>query len=140
MDRLGARVTFDRLSAQPRSTLAIVTADHGEGLGDHGELTHGVFAYESVLKVPLIVGEIGSGSRAAARTGVTVEGPVRHVDLCRRCWRQRAPQRTPRCQGRHFAEQSRDTPSTDLVDFEAMTPTLTRGWAPLRGVLVGREN
>ncbi len=57
-------VLFDRLSAQSRSTLAIVTSDHGEGLGDHGELTHGVFAYESVLKVPLIVSELG---RPAAR-------------------------------------------------------------------------
>ena len=62
-------VLFDRLSAQPRPTLTIVTADHGEGLGDHGELTHGVFAYESVLKVPLIVGEIGSSRRAASPNG-----------------------------------------------------------------------
>ena len=45
-------VLFDRLSTQTRATLTVVTADHGEGLGDHGELTHGVFAYESVAEGP----------------------------------------------------------------------------------------
>ena len=52
-------VLFDRVATHTRPTLTIVTSDHGEGLGDHGELTHGVFAYESVLKVPLIVSELG---------------------------------------------------------------------------------
>ena len=132
-------VLFDRLSAQPRPTLTIVTADHGEGLGDHGELTHGVFAYESVLKVPLIVGEIGSSRRAASRTGVTVEGPARHVDLLPTMLEASgaAPDGTlPGTSLRAaIAGHAADRPSY----FEAMTPTLTRGWAPLRGVLVGRE-
>ena len=37
-----------------RSTL-ILTADHGEGLGDHGEQGHGLFVYSEVLHVPLII-------------------------------------------------------------------------------------
>ena len=36
------------------STLIIITGDHGEMLGEHGELTHGYFIYESAIKVPLI--------------------------------------------------------------------------------------
>ncbi len=36
-------------------TAIIVTADHGESLGDHGELGHGIFVYESAIRVPLIV-------------------------------------------------------------------------------------
>jgi arylsulfatase A-like enzyme len=35
-------------------TAVILAADHGESLGDHGELEHGIFVYESVLHVPLI--------------------------------------------------------------------------------------
>ena len=35
--------------------LVIVTSDHGEALGDHGEETHGLFAYEATLHVPLVV-------------------------------------------------------------------------------------
>ena len=36
-------------------TLVVVTGDHGESLGEHGEQTHGLFAYEATLRVPLIV-------------------------------------------------------------------------------------
>jgi arylsulfatase A-like enzyme len=36
-------------------TVIVVAGDHGESLGDHGESDHGVFVYESVLRVPLII-------------------------------------------------------------------------------------
>jgi arylsulfatase A-like enzyme/Flp pilus assembly protein TadD len=36
-------------------SLVVFTSDHGEGLGDHGESTHGYFIYQSTLHVPLIV-------------------------------------------------------------------------------------
>jgi arylsulfatase A-like enzyme len=36
------------------SSLIIVTSDHGEMLGEHGETTHMYFIYQSVLKVPLL--------------------------------------------------------------------------------------
>jgi tetratricopeptide (TPR) repeat protein len=35
--------------------LIVFTSDHGEGLGDHGESTHGYFIYQSTLHVPLIM-------------------------------------------------------------------------------------
>jgi len=37
------------------SSLIIITGDHGEGLGDHGELRHGYFIYHATTKVPLIM-------------------------------------------------------------------------------------
>ncbi len=37
------------------SSLIVFTSDHGEGLGDHGETTHGFFVYQSTLHVPLIM-------------------------------------------------------------------------------------
>src|SRR5438876_11726880 len=42
-----------------RNALVIVTADPGAGLGDHGELTHGLFAYDPTLKITLIVRATG---------------------------------------------------------------------------------
>jgi arylsulfatase A-like enzyme/Flp pilus assembly protein TadD len=36
-------------------TLVVVTADHGESLGEHGEATHGFFVYDATVAVPLIV-------------------------------------------------------------------------------------
>lgn len=36
-------------------TIVVVAGDHGESLGDHGERDHGVFIYEEVLRVPLLI-------------------------------------------------------------------------------------
>ena len=54
-----------------KSVTLIVAADHGEGLGDHGERTHGALLYDSTIHVPLII-------RSAARISspVTVSEPV----------------------------------------------------------------
>ena len=64
-----------------RPTLVVVTADHGEALGDHGEATHSIFAYESTLRVPLIVGELGPRDGSGDRACGSVDTPARHVDL-----------------------------------------------------------
>jgi arylsulfatase A-like enzyme/Tfp pilus assembly protein PilF len=56
-------------------TVVAVAADHGEGLGEHGELTHGLLVYESTLRVPLLL-------RAPwALKPRVVETPVSLVDL-----------------------------------------------------------
>lgn len=128
---------IDRLTNEPRATLVVVTGDHGEGLGEHGELTHSVFAYESTLRVPLMVAEIG---RESPVKGSTIETPVRHVDLLPTLLQAVGAPADATLPGASLVDviasgRSADRPSY----FEAMTPTLTRGWAPLRGVLVGRE-
>jgi arylsulfatase A-like enzyme/Flp pilus assembly protein TadD len=48
---------FDYLRSQGLydNTLIVVAADHGESLGDHGELTHSIFLYDSTIHVPLLV-------------------------------------------------------------------------------------
>jgi len=56
-------------------TLVVVTGDHGESLGEHGESEHGILLYDATLHVPLIVR--GPGIPAGAR----VQQQVRHVDL-----------------------------------------------------------
>ena len=66
-DRRGARAAARRPARAGRPTLVIVTGDHGEGLGDHGEESHGLFAYESTLRIPLIMAEIG-GARGSTRS------------------------------------------------------------------------
>lgn len=69
---------LERLEARGRSSdmLVAVVADHGEGLGEHGETTHGVLLYEATLRVPLLLrwpGRIPPGTR--------VREPASGVDL-----------------------------------------------------------
>ena len=130
---------FDRLSALPQPTLVIVTADHGEGLGDHGELTHSLFAYESTLHVPLIIAELGGGQTATPK-GVTIATPVRHIDLLPTILdAEGAPPAVglagSSLSGLISAGSGADRPSY----FEAMSANIARGWAPLRGVIVGGD-
>jgi arylsulfatase A-like enzyme/predicted Zn-dependent protease len=56
---------LDRLRASglDTNTVIVVLADHGEGLGDHHERTHGVLIYQSTMRVPMIVA--GPGVPAA---------------------------------------------------------------------------
>jgi arylsulfatase A-like enzyme/Tfp pilus assembly protein PilF len=138
---------IDDLRAAPRPTLVIVTGDHGEALGDHGEQSHGLFAYESTLRIPLIMAEIGGAggagwSGAAGRTAGEVS-PVaaRHVDILPTMLAavgQTPPADLP---GRSLlaAEERRAGAPPRTSYFEAMGAMLNRGWAPLSGVIVDRE-
>ena len=54
----------------------IVSADHGEGLGDHGETGHGALANEEALRIPLII-KPAAGKGAGRR----ITALVQHVDI-----------------------------------------------------------
>jgi choline-sulfatase len=60
--------------AHPNSII-VITSDHGEGLGDGGEMTHGFLLHDGTIHVPLIVR--GTGVPA----GRTVDDPVGHADI-----------------------------------------------------------
>lgn len=66
--------TLKRLDLESQ-TLVVVTSDHGEGLGEHGETLHGFFVYQATLAVPLIFR--GPGILPGGR----LEGTVGLVDL-----------------------------------------------------------
>ncbi|HEX9794328.1 MAG TPA: sulfatase-like hydrolase/transferase [Planctomycetota bacterium] len=56
-------------------TLVVMTADHGESLGEHGEMTHSMFVYDATTWVPMIQ------SHPALAQGKRVRGTVSPVDL-----------------------------------------------------------
>ena len=70
-----------RFAAQKifEDAVIVLTSDHGESLGDHGEETHGYFIYQSTLWVPLIIQWPG--------------GDGHHQHLCRAGNRDRAERR-----------------------------------------------
>ena len=129
---------FDRLATLSRPTLVIITSDHGESLGDHGELTHGMFAYEATLRVPLIVATVHAGGSAAR--GVIIDAPARHVDIAPTVLDAVGAPIEASLAGSSLREVIGSGRGGDRpLYFEAMTFSLVRGWAPLRGVIVGRE-
>jgi Tfp pilus assembly protein PilF len=108
------------------NTLLIITGDHGEALGDHGELTHGLFAYESTLKVPLIVVDPDESPRK-------VQTYVRHVDLVPTVLHRIGAKVPAGLPGHPLLP---DAPAGDSY-FEAISASLNRGWAPLVGMIHG---
>jgi len=147
---------LDDVRTSPRPTFVVVTGDHGEALGDHGEATHGLFAYESTLRIPLIFAELGAeratdvgaplGRGDASRFGPRRDGevspiPVRHIDVLPTVLDaigEAIPSDLP---GRTLlpARERQAGAQPRASYFEAMSAMLNRGWAPLTGVLVGRE-
>ncbi|GJM23074.1 MAG: hypothetical protein DHS20C15_29890 [Planctomycetota bacterium] len=61
-EQLGRVFEALRARGELERTLVVVTSDHGESLGEHHELTHGLFVYDATQHVPLIVA--GPGVRA----------------------------------------------------------------------------
>jgi len=114
-------------------TLIVLTGDHGESLGDHGELTHGYFAYNATLHVPLIVA--GPGIRPA-RIGANVG----HIDLFPTACELLEIEAPPGLQGRSLRPllEGKKAPSPPVY-FESLNAYYSRGWAPLRGYLEGDE-
>jgi len=115
-------------------TLVVFTADHGEALGDHDEITHGILAYEATLRVPLVLYAPRLFSRRV------VSEPVRHVDLL------------PTILDAVGLDAPRGVDGSSLLPlaaggarpaaatyFEALTAAATRGWAPLYGLMRGSE-
>lgn len=140
---------LDDVRSSARPTLVIVTGDHGEGLGDHGEEAHGIFAYESTLRIPLIIAEVGGGTSNSSlvsawrrtRAGEVSSVAARHIDILPTIL-DAVGQRVPSdLHGRTLLpREERDAGSSPRTTyFEAMSGMLNHGWAPLTGVLVGRD-
>jgi choline-sulfatase len=118
------------------NTLLVVTSDHGEGLGEHGEPTHGFFLYQSTLRVPLLLR--GPGIPAGTRLPVT----ARTVDLFPTLL-EFAGVPIPeglRLSGRSLARafQGRERPREEAAYAESLLPLLHFGWSDLRMLREGR--
>lgn len=53
-DTVGKLLDYLRSQGLYDNSLIAVAADHGESLGDHGELTHSIFLYDATIHVPLL--------------------------------------------------------------------------------------
>ena len=112
------------------STVIALTADHGEGLGDHGESTHGYFLYDSTLRVPLLV-------KPAPARATEVRTSVGLVDLAPTLLRLAGISVPPTMQGVDLSGSvlSAEEPRPHPVYAETMYPLLHLGWNPLRALI-----
>ena len=115
------------------STLVIVTSDHGEALGEHGEDVHGYFVYEATLRVPLVFR--GPGVKAGTR----IDALARTVDLYSTVLDMTGLPGEP-MSGRSLATALKTgSAASDESSFaESLTPLLHYGWSDLRAVNDGR--
>ena len=120
-------------SARDGRTLVVLTSDHGESLGEHGEATHGIFAYEATLRVPLIVYAPGWLEPRV------VSEPARHVDILPTILDVLGIQIPDGLRGASLIPVARgEHPAADGDSyFEALSGLLNRGWAPVTGVIHG---
>lgn len=111
----------------------IVTSDHGEGLGEHGESLHGFFAYQTTLRVPLLVRAPG------VRAGTRVKSTVRLVDIAPTAL-ELAGIPAPPASGRSVAAALRGSGQVPepITYAETLVPLLHFGWSDLRVVREGR--
>jgi arylsulfatase A-like enzyme/Tfp pilus assembly protein PilF len=118
--QLGRLVAAFEKIAGPKAI--IVLADHGEGLGDHGEAQHGNLLYQATMRVPLVIAGPGVGA------GVE-NGPVstRRVYHTIRDW------------AGIDATNSLRKSENEVVVGEAMKPFLDYGWQPQVMVVEGTK-
>jgi arylsulfatase A-like enzyme/Flp pilus assembly protein TadD len=114
-------------------TLIIFTGDHGESLGQHGEMTHGYLANNTTIWVPLILFHPGSKPSL-------MEQYVSHIDIFPTVCdilRIKAPDA---CQGNSLVPgmEGKKLPGRTIY-FESLYPYYSRGWAPMKGFIHGGE-
>ncbi|MCP5119599.1 MAG: sulfatase-like hydrolase/transferase, partial [bacterium] len=121
---------LDAVEGTGRPTLVVLTADHGEGLGEHHELSHGLFAYGATLRVPLIV-------RFADRrlAGSRIPTPVSLVDILPSVLEWLGLHPPADLDGTPLPLQAGAPPRP--LYFENRAVSSSFGWAPLEGVVDG---
>jgi choline-sulfatase len=128
-------------------TLIVLTADHGESLGDHGESTHGYFIYQSTLHVPLIIHwpeqdsrKTPAGAPPSAPEPELIVKAVGLIDVAPTILQVLGLPRPESFQGRSLLDllasgasssQPREIYSESLYAHDKF------GWAPLRALRMG---
>ena len=109
--------------------MIVVVGDHGEGLGEHHEDTHGIFLYDSTTRVPLIV-KLPNRREA----GRTVEGQVRTTDIMPTILKLLGIAAPANLDGDSLEPFLNGIEATPRTVFGETNYPLRFGWAPLRSV------
>jgi arylsulfatase A-like enzyme len=110
------------------NSFTILLSDHGEGLGDHGESSHGYFIYQSTLHVPLIIHwPMGTASQPPI-----VQQPAGLIDVAPTILDFLHLPKPPSFEGASLLSGS-----PRVVYSESLHTHDSFGWSPLRAVRLG---
>ena len=127
--------TIEKLKEQNLldQTLIVIVGDHGEALGDKNEIDHGLFIYDSTLKVPLIF-----YAEKYIPKGLVVNSRVRLIDIMPTILDMLKIQPIPQIQGESLLAQLKGKKRPDLSTYiETYMPPEYYGWSELIGVIDG---
>jgi choline-sulfatase len=114
-------------------TIIAVLSDHGESLGEHGEETHGVFIYDSTLRVAFMIAGPG------IPTGRRVKQQARTIDFLPTLLAVMGGRPADDVQGLNLAPTFSEKPvATDISYAETLYPKMNMNWSELRAIRTNR--
>ena len=123
---VGDFLEFLRGSGVYERALIVVTSDHGEGLGDHGEEQHSILLYREAIQVPLLLKLPGS-----RRGGESVDAPAQLADILPTVTGVIGLEAPPAAKGVSLLS----LPSSRSLYAETLYPRLQLGWSDLRSLV-----
>jgi len=129
---LAGFVAFLKKTGRYDNALIVVVGDHGEGLGEHHEDTHGIFLYDSTTHVPLIMKMPGGGN-----PGKIVDAQVRNTDILPTVTGLLRVPPPEVLDGESLQPYLSGAESKDRTAIGETDYPLRFGWAPLRSVRTG---
>ncbi len=128
-DQIGRCVAWLEKNGLNDNTIIVLIGDHGEGLGSHGEGTHGYFIYDYAAHVPFIITTPLQGM-----LGVRVSSQVRGVDVFPTILGLLGIERRPGVHGRSLLPRIFKPKSghEDPAYGESLAPSIQFGWSPLQ--------
>ncbi len=111
-------------------SLVILVADHGEGLGEHGEREHGILLYRQTVQIPLVIKFPDNRDR-----GGSVDTPVQIVDVAPTILSIAGVRSEEPMDGISLSDLE---PAGRPLYIETLYPRLHFGWAELRGLVDGQ--
>lgn len=108
--------------------IIVITADHGEGLNDHGEEEHGIFLYREAIHVPLLLKLPSSTS-----SGTTIDAPVQHADIAPTIVALAGAKMPAAAKGISLLEVE-NQPARRIFS-ETLYPRIHLGWSELRSLV-----
>ncbi len=126
---LGRFLDVVRQKSPAGKTLILLLSDHGEGLGQHGEDGHGIFLYDSTVRIAWIMDGPG------VPPGVRVQQQAREIDALPTVLSLLGGKASSAIQGTSMvpAFSGKIVPTTYSYE-ETLYPKINMGWAELRGI------